>query len=67
MFESLTVYFKDQRGFDLPEWTKSVYPEPWHSAAIDYYYLETNTTHVRQIMAGNTINLKKSLKLKLYV
>ncbi|XP_076260190.1 venom acid phosphatase Acph-1-like isoform X2 [Rhynchophorus ferrugineus] len=47
---------KEELGFPLEEWTQSVYPEPLHSAAVDYYYIETNNTILRKITSGYLLN-----------
>lgn len=51
--------FKEELGYPLDSWVSSIYPEPIHSAAIDYYYYITNTTQLRRIVAGSL--LKKIL------
>ncbi|XP_060526942.1 uncharacterized protein LOC132702372 [Cylas formicarius] len=54
--EAFVLYFgfliQDQLGFPPESWTEAIYPEPLRSLAVDYYYLESNTTRMRQIMAG---------------
>ncbi|KAL1492963.1 hypothetical protein ABEB36_011119 [Hypothenemus hampei] len=42
----------EQLGFPLESWVDDIYPEPIHSAAVDYYYLITNTTSLKQIAGG---------------
>ncbi|XP_030756857.1 venom acid phosphatase Acph-1-like isoform X2 [Sitophilus oryzae] len=39
-------------GYPLEAWTSSVYPEPLNSAAVDCYYLYTNTTSLRRTVSG---------------
>ncbi|KAF7266410.1 hypothetical protein GWI33_020241 [Rhynchophorus ferrugineus] len=60
LFEAFLLYFgmeiQEELGFPLEEWTQSVYPEPLHSAAVDYYYIETNNTILRKITSGYLLN-----------
>ncbi|XP_015835032.2 venom acid phosphatase Acph-1 [Tribolium castaneum] len=39
-------------GFELPEWTQKVYPEPITQLAINEYYTQTATTELMQMSAG---------------
>ncbi|XP_050293014.1 venom acid phosphatase Acph-1-like [Anthonomus grandis grandis] len=54
--KAFLLYFgfliQEELNLPLEEWTSAVYPEPLHSLAIDYYYLETNTTELRTIFSG---------------
>lgn len=43
---------QEQLGFELPEWIEPIYPEPLNSIAVDNYYIQTNNTALRRIMAG---------------
>ncbi|KAF7266411.1 hypothetical protein GWI33_020242 [Rhynchophorus ferrugineus] len=56
LWNAYVLYFgllvQEQLGFPLQEWTKAIYPEPIHSAAIDNYYVLTNNTILRQLTAG---------------
>ncbi|XP_076257639.1 venom acid phosphatase Acph-1-like [Rhynchophorus ferrugineus] len=56
LWNCYALYFgllvQEQLGFPLQEWTKAIYPEPIHSAAVDNYYILTNNTILRQITAG---------------
>ncbi|KAF7279865.1 hypothetical protein GWI33_006671 [Rhynchophorus ferrugineus] len=45
-------HIQEELGFPLEEWTKAVYPEPLHSAAVDMYYIMTNNTLFRRISTG---------------
>ncbi|XP_066254927.1 venom acid phosphatase Acph-1-like [Euwallacea similis] len=54
---SLYVYYfgfatQLEVGYTLESWTSKVFPEPIHSAAVDFYYFITNTTAIRRISAG---------------
>ncbi|XP_066158315.1 venom acid phosphatase Acph-1-like [Euwallacea fornicatus] len=39
-------------GYTLESWTSQIFPEPLHSAAVDYYYYVTNNTAIRRLSAG---------------
>ncbi|XP_030756924.1 venom acid phosphatase Acph-1-like [Sitophilus oryzae] len=45
-------YIQEELGYSLEDWTKSVYPEPLHSAAVDMYYIMTNNTEIKSIISG---------------
>ncbi|ERL84546.1 venom acid phosphatase Acph-1 [Dendroctonus ponderosae] len=43
---------QEELGYTLDSWVSSIYPEPIHSAAVDYYYYYTNNTAIRKLAAG---------------
>ncbi|XP_030757010.1 venom acid phosphatase Acph-1-like [Sitophilus oryzae] len=60
-FQAFALYLgllvQEQLNFPLEDWTQEIYPEPLHSAAVDYYYLEANNTALRRIVAGYFLKL----------
>ncbi|XP_030767717.1 venom acid phosphatase Acph-1-like [Sitophilus oryzae] len=53
------LFAQEDVGYELEEWTSLIYPDPLLSATMDLYYVYTNTTALRKIVAGNL--LKKIL------
>ncbi|XP_018579473.1 venom acid phosphatase Acph-1-like [Anoplophora glabripennis] len=39
-------------GFELPEWTKLVYPQPLEDMVIKEYFVATSTTNLRRLATG---------------
>ncbi|XP_030762830.1 uncharacterized protein LOC115887505 [Sitophilus oryzae] len=53
---AFSLYFgfaaQEDVGYDLEDWTSNIYPEPLLAATVDLYYVYTNTTALRKIVAG---------------
>ncbi|XP_050310098.1 venom acid phosphatase Acph-1-like [Anthonomus grandis grandis] len=47
---------QEELGFPLEDWTYLVYPEPLHSLTVDMYYILTNTTRLRRLVAGGLVS-----------
>lgn len=50
----MSVWLQEQLGFEMDDWVSEVYPEPLDDLVIDYYYIMTNTTALRQATSGIT-------------
>ncbi|KAJ8951023.1 hypothetical protein NQ318_006408 [Aromia moschata] len=47
-------------GFELPDWTIPIFPQPLEDLVIKEYYIATATTHLRKLAAG--YHLKKIIE-----
>lgn len=60
---ALDLYFgmliQTELGFPLEEWTKAIFPEPFKTYIVDFYYIETSTRELKTVIAG--YQLKKIL------
>ncbi|XP_072386593.1 uncharacterized protein [Diabrotica undecimpunctata] len=57
---------KEDLGLKLPDWTKSIYPEPMDELSAKYYYQLTGTTELKKMFAGNFLqqvleNIKRKM------
>lgn len=43
---------EEENGLELPEWTKSIYPEPIKQFAIKSFEIFTATTELKRLAAG---------------
>lgn len=51
-------------GFELPEWTKLVWPENITNAAVQEYQVSTATTQMRRLSGGNNFCKKGMFIIK---
>ncbi|CAG9835748.1 unnamed protein product [Diabrotica balteata] len=57
---------KEDLGLKLPDWTKSIYPEPMDELSAKYYYQLTGNTELKKMFAGNFLqqvleNIKRKM------
>ncbi|KAL1488488.1 hypothetical protein ABEB36_014955 [Hypothenemus hampei] len=48
----LGMYIQKEMGFPLDNWTSTIFPEPFKSYFVDFYYIETSTKELKTVLAG---------------